>query len=72
MGGSAPPRRFPRDVDGLLDLLGRAGSNDELVVELFRPGSGFTIDGGELPGLPPSAHAVLAGEQRIEMMLRKP
>jgi hypothetical protein len=95
-----PDGFVPRDVDGLLDLLGRAGSNDELVVELFRPGSGFTIDGRELPGLPPSAHAVLAadrsvghlspvqgeiilrqtmrtayvlaGEQRIEMMLRKP
>lgn len=58
-----PDAFAPRDAEHLLELLGREGAADELVIELFRPGAGFTIDGRELPALPPSAHAVLAADR---------
>jgi hypothetical protein len=48
-----------RDADHLLELLSQERRADELVVELFRAEPGFTLDGRELPGLPPSARAVL-------------
>ena len=57
-----PDAFVPRNVDDLLTLLARTDAADELVVELFRPDPGFTIDGRELPGLPPSARAVLAAD----------
>ena len=58
-----PGAFVPRDLDDLLHLLDRSIAADELVVELFRPGSGFTINGRELPGLPPSAHSILAADR---------
>ena len=59
----SPDAFVPRDLDALLTLLTREAAANELVIELFRPGSGFTIDGRELPDLPPSAHAVLTAER---------
>lgn len=50
----------PRDARQLLELLAYPGRGDELVVELYRRESSFTVDGRELPGLPPSARLVLA------------
>ncbi|MDP6699752.1 MAG: hypothetical protein QGH25_08885, partial [Candidatus Latescibacteria bacterium] len=59
----SPDAFVPRDLDALLTLLTRKVTADELVIELFRPGSGFTLDGRELPDLPPSARAVLSAER---------
>ena len=58
-----PDAFVPRNTTDLLALLERTGAADELVVEIFRAEPGFTVNGRELPGLPPSALAVL-GEDR--------
>ena len=50
----------PRDGDELLRLLALPRRDDELVVELSRDEGGLSVDGRELPGLPPSARAVLS------------
>jgi hypothetical protein len=90
----------PRDAAQLLALLGQQERDDDLIVELYRPEPGLTLDGRELPGLPPSARAVfdqggsvghvgpikgrvllrqrvrtayvLAGEQSLELSVRRP
>ena len=49
----------PRDARQLLELLAYYERSDELIVELYRSESSLTIDGRELPGLPPSARAIL-------------
>lgn len=58
-----PDAFVPRNTADLLALLERTGSANELVVEVFRAGAGFTVDGRELPGLPPSALAVLSADR---------
>ena len=58
-----PDALVPRNTADLLALLERTGAADELVVEVFRAGAGFTVDGRELPGLPPSALAVLSADR---------
>lgn len=58
-----PDALVPRNAADLLALLERTGAADELVVEIFRAGAGFTVDGRELPGLPPSALAVLNADR---------
>ncbi len=58
-----PDAFVPRNTSDLLALLGRTGAADELVVEVFRAGPGFTVNGRELPGLPPSALAVLSADR---------
>ena len=58
-----PDALVPRNTTDLLALLERTGAADELVVEVFRAGAGFTVDGRELPGLPPSALAVLSADR---------
>ena len=58
-----PDAFVPRNTSDLLALLERTGAADELVVEIFRAGPGFTVDGRELPGLPPSALAVLSADR---------
>ena len=58
-----PDAFVPRNTSDLLALLERTGAADELVVEVFRAGPGFTVDGRELPGLPPSALAVLSADR---------
>ena len=58
-----PDALVPRNAADLLALLERTGAADELVVEIFRAGAGFTVDGRELPGLPPSALAVLSADR---------
>ena len=49
----------PRNAEQLLKLLSTPGRADELVVEVVRTTPGFTLEGRELPSLPPSARAVL-------------
>jgi len=51
----------PRDGQQLLELLAVDARDDELIVELYRSEPGLAIDGRELPGLPPSARAILEG-----------
>ena len=58
-----PDAFVPRNAADLLALLERTSAADELVVEIFRAGSGFTVNGRELPGLPPSALAVLSADR---------
>ncbi len=58
-----PDAFIPRNTSDLLALLERTGAADELVVEVFRASPGFTVDGRELPGLPPSALAVLSADR---------
>lgn len=58
-----PDAFVPRNAADLLALLERPSAADELVVEIFRAGSGFTVNGRELPGLPPSALAVLSADR---------
>ena len=52
----------PRNSEQLVRLLNRSARRDDLVVELFRPEPAMSVDGRELPGLPPSAHAVLSAD----------
>ncbi len=58
-----PDAFVPRNAADLLSLLRQTGAADELVVEVFRAAPGFTVDGRELPGLPPSALAVLSADR---------
>ena len=58
-----PDAFVPRNTADLLALLERTGAADELVVEVFRAEPGFTVNGRELPGLPPSALAVLGADR---------
>lgn len=58
-----PDAFVPRNASDLLALLERTGAADELVVEVFRAGPGFTVQGRELPALPPSALAVLSADR---------
>ena len=58
-----PDAFVPRNVSDLLTLLEHTGAADELVVEVFRAEPGFTVNGRELPGLPPSALAVLSADR---------
>lgn len=58
-----PDAFVPRNAADLLALLEHPSAADELVVEIFRAGSGFTVNGRELPGLPPSALAVLNADR---------
>ena len=58
-----PDAFIPRNTSDLLALLERTGAADELVVEVFRASPSFTVDGRELPGLPPSALAVLSADR---------
>ena len=52
----------PRNNEQLVRLLNRSARRDDLVVELFRPEPAMSVHGRELPGLPPSAHAVLSAD----------
>ena len=58
-----PDAFVPRNTADVLALLERTGAADELVVEIFRAEPGFTVNGRELPGLPPSALAVLSADR---------
>jgi len=51
----------PRSARHLLELLAYQERDDELILELFRREESLTVDGRELPGLPPSARAILEG-----------
>lgn len=72
VGGGAASRQWeqarrpelfqPRDAAQLLELLGHDERDDDLVVELYRPEPGLSLEGRELPALPPSARAVLDQE----------
>lgn len=48
-----------RNASHLLRLLNQVYRNDELVAELYQEDAGLTVNGRELPALPPSALAVL-------------
>jgi len=54
-----PDALVARSSEHLLQLLQQPGRADQLVVEVLRAKPGLTIDGREMPALPPSARAVL-------------
>ena len=58
----------PRDAAQLLALLGQRERDDDLIVELYRPEPGLSMEGRELPSLPPSARAVLDQERSAGRM----
>ena len=51
-----------RDGRHLLELLRYHERNDELIVELYRSEPSLTLEGRELPGLPPSVRSILEEE----------
>ena len=53
----------PRDSGHLLELMEYHERNDELIVELYRSGPSLTLEGRELPGLPPSVRSILEEER---------
>ncbi len=55
----APGEYNARDLDHLIRLLGRAGRNNELVIELLSGAQGVTIEGREVSRLPYSVLSVL-------------
>ena len=58
--GERRPDAFqPRTAQHLLEVLDYHERNDELIVELYRQEESLTVDGRELPGLPPSARFIL-------------
>ena len=54
-----PDAFYPRTAQHLLEVLDYHERNDELIVELYRKEESLTVDGRELPGLPPSARFIL-------------
>jgi hypothetical protein len=54
-----PDAFVARNAEQLLQLLEQPGRADQLVIEVLRAKPGLTIDGREMPSLPPSARAVL-------------
>ncbi len=54
-----PDAITPRNLSQLLRELGAVERNDDLVVELYRDDASVSVDGRELPGLPPSVRRVL-------------
>ena len=55
----APGEYKARDLDHLIRLLGRAGRNNEMVVELLSGAQGVTIEGREVSRLPSSVLSAL-------------
>jgi hypothetical protein len=60
----APIRFAPDDIDSLLRYLGREERRDRLFIRLSEPGQGLAIGRDELPNLPETMRAVLAGSAR--------
>ena len=49
----------PRNAEQLLEVLGYQERNDELIIEVYQSEESLTVDGRELPGLPPSVRSIL-------------
>lgn len=60
----APIRFAPDDINSLLRYLGREERRDRLFIRLSAPGQGLAIGRDELPNLPATMRAVLAGSAR--------
>ncbi|MCX5675840.1 MAG: hypothetical protein NTX87_12615 [Planctomycetota bacterium] len=63
----APARFRAEDVDSLLAILGRSERRDQLFIRLDAPGDGLAIGRDELPNLPATMRAVLAGSARRQV-----
>jgi len=54
------PHRFkPRNFEHLLEILQDQGANNEIGIEIIAKGEGISIDGYDLPSLPPSFQKIL-------------
>ena len=51
---------LPRDLDQLIELINQLRRNDRIFIVASSEDSGLLLEGARLPGLPPSAAAVLA------------
>lgn len=60
----APATVRPQTLSGLIDLLGRTGDENELVVAAFSRRPGITSGAAELPLPPPSLVRLLGGQDR--------
>ena len=56
----APLNYNPRDINQLIEFLQRAESNKDVILALFVPNQGMTIQGKEFSGLPLSVMSVLS------------
>ena len=63
----APARFRAEDLDSLLAILGRSERRDQLFIRLDAPGDGLAIGRDELPNLPATMRAVLAGSARRQV-----
>ena len=60
----APGKYQARTMEDMIRILSYEERNDHLIVELFLPGAGLTVEGKELPALPGSVMAVLQGSRQ--------
>jgi len=65
---SESPARFdPKSLDGLVRMISMDNRRDQLYVRLQAPGQGIAVGETELPNLPGSMRAVLAGAARQQV-----
>jgi hypothetical protein len=60
----APGKYTPRSVEQLIETLNYEERNDHLIVELVVPEKGVTVEGAEMPSLPPSALEILRSSRQ--------
>lgn len=65
----APGKYIPRSVDHLIEALAYQERNDHLIVELSVPKKGVTVEGAEMPSLPPSALEILRSSRQTRASL---
>ena len=65
----APGKYMPRSVDQLIEALTYQERNDHLIVELSVPKRGVTVEGAEMPSLPPSALEILRSSRQTRASL---
>jgi SpoIVB peptidase S55 len=69
--GDRPHKRRPRNISQLFELLRMRAKRNRLYVYVPLKERGITVDGRELPDLPPSVLAVMAGHRRTGMGLMR-
>ncbi|MCK5329408.1 MAG: hypothetical protein KAR36_12460 [Candidatus Latescibacteria bacterium] len=65
----APGKYTPRSVEHLIETLNYQERNDHLIVELVVPEKGVTVEGAEMPSLPPSALEILRSSRQTRASL---
>ncbi|RKY70120.1 MAG: hypothetical protein DRP97_04280 [Candidatus Latescibacterota bacterium] len=65
----APGKYIPHSVEQLIGTLNYEERNDHLIVELIAPQKGVTVEGAEMPSLPPSALEILRSSRQTRASL---